>query len=232
MATKKDPSEIGTSGEDALVRTIDVGKVTGWRDGRIYLEDLALTDAAAEMNRHSPVQISVDDPQIAQLRVNGMFRAGESRSPHSGTPMCPGLEPPGAFHLPQGSHNKLQYLVGARQHRLYPLEVGKIDYIEAQGNYVTVRRGTSDYIRRDSIKRLAACLADWGFMRIERSLLLNVRAVAYAQAASDGTFVFTLASGTCFQSSASYRDAILNVLPLVPVSKRKERGGFTRSGGK
>jgi transmembrane sensor len=75
-----DSSELGASREDALVRTIDIGKVTGWRDGRIYLEDLPLTDAAAEMNRHSPVQISVDDPQIAQLRVNGMFRAGEQEA--------------------------------------------------------------------------------------------------------------------------------------------------------
>lgn len=75
-----DSSELGASREEALVRTIDIGKVTGWRDGRIYLEDLPLTDAAAEMNRHSPIQISVDDPQIAQLRVNGMFRAGEQEA--------------------------------------------------------------------------------------------------------------------------------------------------------
>jgi transmembrane sensor len=64
----------------ALVRTIDVAKVTGWRDGRIFLEDLTLTDAVAEMNRHSPIQISVADPKIARLRVNGMFRAGEQEA--------------------------------------------------------------------------------------------------------------------------------------------------------
>jgi len=58
---------------NALVRTIDIAKVTGWRDGRIFLEDLALTDAVAEMNRHSPVQITIADPKIARLHVNGMF---------------------------------------------------------------------------------------------------------------------------------------------------------------
>jgi len=130
------------------------------------------------------------------------------------------------------SGNKLQILVGERQHRLYPLEVEKIDYIEAHGNYVTLRSGTCDYIRRDSVKRLAAHLADHGFIRIERSLLLNVRAVAYAQVANHGTFVFTLSSGACIQSSSSYRDAILDVLPLVPLSRRKERGNFTRSANK
>jgi len=107
--------------------------------------------------------------------------------------------------------------------------VEKIDYIEAHGNYVTMRSGTCDYIRRDSIKRLAAYLADRGFMRIERSLLLNVRAVVYAQVANHGTFAFTLSSGACIQSSTSYRDAILDVLPLVPLSRRKERSHLTVS---
>lgn len=65
---------------DPLVHTVDVAKVTGWRDGRIFLEDLALGDAVAEMNRHSPVQIVVDDPEIAQLRINGMFHADEQEA--------------------------------------------------------------------------------------------------------------------------------------------------------
>jgi two-component system LytT family response regulator len=148
----------------------------------------------------------------------------------------PRLAPPLDFEAPLRSplrsENKLRFLVGERQHRLYPLEVEKIDYIEAHGNYVTMRSGTCDYIRRDSIKRLAAYLADGGFMRIERSLLLNVRAVAYAQVANHGTFAFTLTSGACIQSSSSYRAAILDVLPLVPLSRRKERGNLARSSSK
>jgi two-component system LytT family response regulator len=134
------------------------------------------------------------------------------------------------FGEPRRSHDKLRFLVGERQHRLYPLEVENIDYIEAHGNYVTMRRGTYDYIRRDSLKRLAEDLADRGFVRIERSLLLNVRAIAYAQVANHGTFAFTLSSGACIQSSTSYRDVILDVLPLMPLSRRKERSNLKRSG--
>jgi transmembrane sensor len=74
------PQDVSTLDGDALVRDVDIGKATGWRDGRIFLEDLTLADAVAEMNRHSPVQISVADPQIASLHVNGMFRAGEPRA--------------------------------------------------------------------------------------------------------------------------------------------------------
>jgi transmembrane sensor len=66
-----------TAADPGVVRSVDVAKVIGWHDGRVFLEDLALSDAVAEMNRHSPVQIRVDGAELERLRVNGMFRAGE-----------------------------------------------------------------------------------------------------------------------------------------------------------
>ena len=104
-------------------------------------------------------------------------------------------------------------LVGQRHHRLYPLHVEKIDYIEADGNYVTITAGNSEYISRDSIKRLSMDLADFGFVRIDRSILLNIRAVEFAEPAGHGTLAFTLCSGACLHSSRSYRDAVLRILP-------------------
>jgi DNA-binding LytR/AlgR family response regulator len=104
-------------------------------------------------------------------------------------------------------------LVGERLHRLYPLDIEKIDYIEADGNYVTIRVGHVEYISRDSIKRLSAELAAFGFVRIDRSILLNIRAVEFAEPVGHGTLAFTLSSGTCLYSSKTYRDAILNLLP-------------------
>ena len=113
-----------------------------------------------------------------------------------------------------------RYLVGERLRRLYPLDPKSIEYIEADGNYVTLRAGKQEYLSRDSIKRLAMQLAELGFIRIERSLLVNATAVAYAEVARHGTFVFTLSSGVCLHSSAAYRDSILRVIPLPALSKR------------
>jgi DNA-binding LytR/AlgR family response regulator len=104
-------------------------------------------------------------------------------------------------------------LVGERQHRLYPLDIEKIDYIEADGNYVTIRVGNTEYISRDTIKRLSADLAAFGFVRIDRAILLNIRAVQFAEPVGHGTLAFTLSSGTCLYSSKTYRDAILSILP-------------------
>jgi DNA-binding LytR/AlgR family response regulator len=104
-------------------------------------------------------------------------------------------------------------LVGERQHRLYPLDIDKIDYIEADGNYVTIRAGDAEYISRDSIKRLSTDLADFGFVRIDRSILLNIRAVHFAESVGHGTLAFTLNSGACLHSSKTYREMILRVFP-------------------
>ena len=111
-------------------------------------------------------------------------------------------------------------LIGEREHRLYPLEPDKIDYIESDGNYVSIHRGSTTYISRDSIKRLAEELAGFGFVRIERSLLVNIRAVLYAETVGRGRFAFTLTCGACLQSSASYRGAILQALPLAAAPGR------------
>jgi two-component system, LytTR family, response regulator len=118
-----------------------------------------------------------------------------------------------------GSTFKL--LIGERERRLYPLNAESIDYIESDGNYVTFRAGSAKYISRDTIKRLSADLAGVGFIRIERSLLINIRSVAYVEAAGRGMFAFSLSSGVILHSSASYRDSILRMLPMRRLSSRR-----------
>jgi two-component system, LytTR family, response regulator len=113
-----------------------------------------------------------------------------------------------------------RFLVGERQRRLYPLDPKSIDYIEADGNYVTLRVGKVEYLSRDSIKRLSIQLAALGFIRIERSLLVNAAAVSYAEATGHGAFALTLSSGVCLHSSAAYRDSIFRIIPLPGLSKR------------
>jgi len=80
IARLADDGREGKEHPDRVVRAVDVAKVTGWHEGHVFLEDLSLADAVAEMNRHSPVQITVEDPKLARLRVNGMFRAGEQEA--------------------------------------------------------------------------------------------------------------------------------------------------------
>jgi|HubBroStandDraft_4_1064222.scaffolds.fasta_scaffold01230_6 hypothetical protein len=120
-----------------------------------------------------------------------------------------------AHYVLQVSAIPLTLLVAERERRLYVLRPEKIDYIEAHGNYVKLHSGSIEYISRDSVKRLAIALASSGFIRIERSLLVNVRAIEYAQREGGGSYAFTLLSGLVLHSGAKYREHILQVLPLA-----------------
>ena len=106
-------------------------------------------------------------------------------------------------------------LVGEREHRLYVLRPEQVQFIKSHGNYVKLHAGNMEYISRDSVKHLADRLAGSGFLRIERSLLINTHSILYAQRSGRGTYAFTLACGSCLYSGPTYRDEILRVLPLA-----------------
>jgi two-component system, LytTR family, response regulator len=106
-------------------------------------------------------------------------------------------------------------LIGERQHRMYLLDPSRVDYIEAQGNYVTFHTDGAEYLSRDTLKRLELTLQPRGFLRIEHSLLLNVGAVDYVVPFGRGRFVFTLRSGISLRSTPTYRAGIVERLPLA-----------------
>jgi len=54
--------------------------VTAWRHGEIVLDNAALKDAVAELNRYSSVVLSIEGEGAADLPVSGIFRTGDSES--------------------------------------------------------------------------------------------------------------------------------------------------------
>jgi DNA-binding LytR/AlgR family response regulator len=153
---------------------------------------------------------------IASKEVEVRAEALAGRHANGASPSLHGLV---AVQTTGATTGTLLMLVGERQHRFYPLDPQKVDYIEADKNYVTLWMDGKEYISRDSIKRLSTVLAALGFVRIDRSFLLNIRAILYAQAAGRRSFAFTLRSGVCLHSSAAYRGTILRVLPLAPIAQ-------------
>lgn len=60
-----------------VITRIDTEKATSWREGLVSFEDAPLVQAIAEMNRYSKIQILALDPELAEYRVNGVFRSGQ-----------------------------------------------------------------------------------------------------------------------------------------------------------
>jgi two-component system LytT family response regulator len=105
-------------------------------------------------------------------------------------------------------------LIAEREHRLYPIQPKRIDYVESAGNYVKFHVDKCEYIARETIKRLEVVLARAGFVRIERTLLINILAISFVETVGQGTFAFTLTNGTRLHSGPGYRETILRALPL------------------
>jgi len=63
-------------GERGEVSPTDVQAATMWRHGMVSLEDVTLAEAVAVLNRYSTRRITIADPDVAALRVSGVFRTG------------------------------------------------------------------------------------------------------------------------------------------------------------
>jgi two-component system LytT family response regulator len=126
------------------------------------------------------------------------------------------LTPPGDCNLPDPP----RMLAAERERRLYLLDPGKVDYIESYGNYVRIWSGAVAYISRECVKELAVLLASSGFVRVQRSKLVNLRAVSYIERPGHGIFVFVLTCGTRLESTPTYRADILRALYPSEFSKR------------
>lgn len=58
----------------------DTEKVTSWTERRLIFEDTPLSAAAAEFARYSPRVIRIEDPTIAERKINGVFDATDPGS--------------------------------------------------------------------------------------------------------------------------------------------------------
>jgi two-component system LytT family response regulator len=103
----------------------------------------------------------------------------------------------------------LPQITGEKAQRLYFIDVETIDYVESEASCVAVHVDDEKYLARNSLKHLAGMLEPLGFVRIERSVLLNLRKVAFAQPLDRGAFVFVLRNGRRLVSSSRYRKGIL-----------------------
>jgi two-component system LytT family response regulator len=115
-------------------------------------------------------------------------------------------------------------LLGEKARRLYFIDVHAVEYIESDLNYVSIHTADCSYLSRNTMKHLTAALAQFGFVRIHRSLLLNLRRVAFAERIGHGTLAFTLAGGRRLESGPAYRKVILQHLRNRPARPTSENG--------
>lgn len=63
-----------------LTSNIDSGRALAWRDGQVVFDDVDLAAAVARMNTYSRLPIVIDEAKLGNLRISGVFTAGDSVS--------------------------------------------------------------------------------------------------------------------------------------------------------
>ena len=97
--------------------------------------------------------------------------------------------------------------------RLSLLEVEQVAWFESAGNYVRVHSGGRTYLTRTTMDRMAQRLAGrTTFIRIRRSAIVNVRAIATLERYDKGTYTVQLRNGTKIISSRYYQAALRRLL--------------------
>ena len=89
--------------------------------------------------------------------------------------------------------------------RVLLLELDQIDWIEADGNYVRIKAGAESYSLREGISRIYRRLDPKRFVRIHRSIIVNVRRIRELQPCNSGEYMVVLKDGKELSCSRGYR---------------------------
>jgi two-component system LytT family response regulator len=90
--------------------------------------------------------------------------------------------------------------------RILFLKPEEIAQVEAAGNYVVLHSGKEQHIIRETISAMEARLASAGFMRISRSVIVNLACIREIQPAGSGRYLLLLKSGTRLDMTCSLGD--------------------------
>jgi len=131
-------------------------------------------------------------------RLEGLLSAAEQTLRGADSPM---RRSPGRF------------VVRDADDRVSLLEIEHIEWFESEGNYVRVHSRGRSYLMRRTMDRVAQQLAARrSFIRVRRSAIVNVRAVASLERNGKSSFIVHLRSGANVVSSRFYQPGIRRLL--------------------
>ena len=89
--------------------------------------------------------------------------------------------------------------------RVVFVDMSEIDWVEAAGNYVEVKTRSGSYLIREGIGSLSKRLDPSQFVRIHRSIIVNVRKIKELQPCNRGEYMVVLKDGKQLSCSRGYR---------------------------
>jgi two-component system LytT family response regulator len=84
----------------------------------------------------------------------------------------------------------------------------EIDWVDASGNYVSLHVGRERHLLRETMAGMEERLDPERFVRISRSVIVNLDRVKEIQPLFNGSYAFVLTDGTRLESSRRYRQKL------------------------
>jgi two-component system LytT family response regulator len=100
------------------------------------------------------------------------------------------------------------------------LDLADILAVQAEGNYVSLRPRTNSYLVHESLSRMAEKLKPYGFIRIHRSVIVNISAVEEIQPLPTGEYRLRVKGGKEYLVTRTYKNNLRDLAQLWIGSER------------
>jgi two-component system, LytTR family, response regulator len=151
---------------------------------------------------------------MALERARRVSRGGEPQAPF--VSFTRAAEPEAVIASAAGSGYDGGYFPVRTGERILPLRVADIWAVVASGNYVSLQTKAKSWLVRDTLSQIEVRFAKLGFVRIHRSVLINIERIAELQPLPNGEYDVILQDGKSFRLSRSYRDAVKRIFLRDP----------------
>ena len=98
--------------------------------------------------------------------------------------------------------------------RVHFVETTDLEYVTAEGNYVTLHAGGRESLLRETLAAMEARLDPGAFVRVHRSTIVRIDRVVEIESVASGEYVLTLRGGATVTSGRSYRQAVASAFHL------------------
>jgi DNA-binding LytR/AlgR family response regulator len=100
------------------------------------------------------------------------------------------------------------------------LDLAEIMAVQAEGNYVSLRHQPNPYLLHESLSAMAEKLRPYGFIRIHRSVVVNISAVEEIEPLPTGEYRLRVKGGQQYLVTRTYKDNLRNLAQLWVGSER------------
>jgi DNA-binding LytR/AlgR family response regulator len=100
------------------------------------------------------------------------------------------------------------------------LDLAEIVAVQAEGNYVSLRYRPNPYLLRESLSSMAEKLRPYGFIRIHRSVVVNISAVEEIRPLPTGEYRLRVKGGKEYLVTRTYKHNLRDLAQLWVGSER------------